>query len=273
MSNPIWIPTFGREKVITLDQLTRRDRERTNLVVISKDEGERLTQGISANYVVCPVQGKGVHLVRDWIVQQCIKKEHEIVIMLDDDLKFHVCSGFSNEDKKIFKIASSLQVEQCITECEDKARRLAVGLTSFSQMFHNTTHFRWQENKDNASTYFHRTKLAVNHRLKYAIPSVDDRHFILSVLELGYVIYSNTYITSTKVGKHGDGGEAAVGDRGRRHEESLRLLADRYPRFVRLYTTTSESYVQNYGTSLAARFYYANMARYVQKGGNARDPR
>jgi len=272
MSNPIWIPTFGREKVITLNQLTRRDQERTNLVVANKDEGERLTKGTSANYIVCPVQGKGVHIVRDWIMQQCIEKKHEIVIMLDDDLKFHACSGFSG-DKKVFKIAFGSQVEEFITQCEDKAKRLAVGFTSFSQMFHNTTHFRWQENKDNASTYFHRTKLAVNHQLKYAIPSVDDRHFILSVIELGYIVYSNTYITSTKVGKHGIGGEAAVGNRGKNHEESLRLLADRYPRFVRLYTTTSKSYIQNYGTDVAARFYYANMARYVQNGGNARDPR
>lgn len=271
MKTPIWIPTYGREKVITLSQLSTSDRLRTRLVVESDEVGKKLTEGTNASYQVCPVQGKGVHIVRDWIVQQCIKMDIDNVIMLDDDLRFHQCTGFKDSRKQFTK-ASPLQVEYALFECEKILQHPNVGFASFSQGFHNNSEERWAEYKDNASTYFHRAKLTTAFGITYGIPSVDDRHFILSVIEKGFKVNSYTYLTATKVGKHGKGGEAATGNRGKKHEESLHLLADRYPRFVKLYATKSQSYIENYGTSLAAKFYYVNMAKYVAKGGNARDP-
>lgn len=261
---PIFIPTYGREEVTSLKGFSSRLAERAILVVVTEEEGERLSTRIPTKYLVCPVQGRGIHLVRDWVVTYCREKDIDCCIMLDDDLRFRV-ARFEGGKKK-FRPPTSNQLERYFDKVERKCLEDGVGFASFSQEFFNTSGNEWEPDKDNASTYFVNVSAIERSKASFLLPSVDDRRFILETIAAGLGVWANTFISTTKVGKPGRGGEAKVGGRGLRHEESLRYLAARYPRFVRLRESKNPAYKVNYGTDVAATFYYAALRRAVNRG-------
>ncbi len=81
----ILIPTYGRvEKQTTYDFLCDSLKEDTLLIVSRDEDAPHRDRGRKT--LLCPVQGKGTALVRNWMMEWCYKNDYKKVIMMDDDL-------------------------------------------------------------------------------------------------------------------------------------------------------------------------------------------
>lgn len=258
---PIFIPTYGRSEVKTLHSLPIQLAKRVALVV---SPGTRLG---NVAHLDCPIQGSGIHNVREWLRGYARSQRIPCLIMLDDDLK--LTTAVWEDGKKRFK-SDPQRLSMEFQDTESRCLTPGVAFASFSQTYFNLEPRRWAQNKDNAGTYFVNVEEAYRSGLTFDLPSVDDRRFILGAIENGKEVWANTNVGATKIGEHGRGGEATVGERGARHEASLRLLARRYPRFVKLRTSSNPAYQQNYGTDLTATFYLSHMWKAVQRGEQVR---
>lgn len=255
---PIFIPTYKKDKLPTLDNLPSKLKKRV-IMVVHKDD-KRFNY---MSHLVCPDQGKGTAKVREWIMSYCRVNNIGIACMLDDDLAFKTARW--EEGKKRFKLAKAKELVEYFNKCERVAELKDSGMSSFSQEFFNRSIDEWREDKDNASTYFINVKNYPPGTF-ISVPTCEDRALCLKLIEKGYTLRSNTYVSSTKVGKHGRGGESAVPNRGQRQEKAIEILANRYPRFVKPRRTTNGKYIQNYGTDLQGRYYYANMRKSQKRG-------
>ena len=78
----IVIPTFnrvGNQLTLSMSQWLRDNAE----VVIHPDESGKHP----AKEIICPVQGQGTHIVRQWILDNITD---DYVCMLDDDLRLYI---------------------------------------------------------------------------------------------------------------------------------------------------------------------------------------
>ena len=261
----IFIPTYRKQKVTTLACLPTTLLDRVVLIVESRAEGKRLTKEFSVKWCVSPSQGTGVHNVRQWLMSRCRKAGQPLCIMIDDDLRFKIAKF--EEGKKRFR--NPLKAEELVKPfslCEEKALAHMTGMASFSQAFFNTTREIWEQNKDNASTYFVNVDVASKSKARFYLPSVDDCAFMLETVLAGYELWSLSTVATVKVGKQGGGGEASVGDRGRRHEDAIFALVKRFPKYVSSRKTTNKAYRENYGTDTMIVKRLAAMWKAVKAG-------
>lgn len=283
-TTPIFIPTFGRKAVRTIESLCDVLANRVRLVVDSDESGRKLSKGI-VRWIVCPCQGTGVMNVRDWLVSYCKQYGIDCCIMLDDDIRLSVAYFKSYKDgieeaelgylptptsKKKFRYPVDRELVRHFDAAERLCLRKGVGFTSFSQTFFNNGHKAWAQNKDNASTYFVNVSAIERSGASFLGSYIEDRKYILETIEAGLEVWSDTYVGVTKIGKHAIGGQWTAGHRGPKHEESLRTFATTYPRFVKLRKSTNPAYLANYGTDLSAIFYLQRMWDAVKRGENVR---
>jgi len=272
--NSIYIPTYRKSAVTTLRSLSPKLLSRVVLVVESDEEGKRLSRDNTLiSYLVSEVQGQGAMKVRSWLTRHSIDKGESVCIQLDDDIKLSLANWIAG--KKRFRVPDLLtRFETEFDAVEMEAQVPNVGLASFSQTYFNTSKPYWASFKDNASTYFVNNEAYDRYGIEFdrGIP-LEDRSMMLSCIENGLTTRHRTYVGVTKIPNGNQGGENAKGreHRGRLQEESLRDMAEMYPRFVKLRTSSNSKYIENYGTSLTASFYYVNMAKAVQRGENVRD--
>lgn len=82
----IFITTYGRrDKQITFSHLPESVKRHT-LLVVSKGEADYHLER-NRKVLICPVQGKGLTGVRQWILEYCNRKQIRKMILLDDDLQ------------------------------------------------------------------------------------------------------------------------------------------------------------------------------------------
>lgn len=269
-TTPIFIPTYGRQVIRTLDSLCLSLRDRVVLVVAPPPNISSLPPArlFGLNYVVCPCQGQGVMLVRDWIVQHCKRLGIDCCIMLDDDIRLTV--GRFKDGKKRFRAPIGDELIQHFNMVERLCLSRGVGFASFSQTFFNEDKETWARNRDNASTYFVNVPATALSGASFLGSYIEDRKFILETIEARLDVWCDTYVGVTKIGRHAVGGQWASGHRGPKHEESLRTLAETYPRFVRLRRSKNRAYIKNYGTNLSATFYLQRMWEAVKRGEKVR---
>jgi hypothetical protein len=266
-TTPIFIPTYGRKIVRTLDSLDIPLLNRVLLVVDSSESGNRLSRGI-VRWIMCPCQGTGVMNVRDWLVSYCKQSGIDCCIMLDDDIRLSI--AYFKEGRKKFRSPRDGELLAHFDAVERLCLCKGVGFASFSQTYFNTTPKVWARYKDNASTYFVNVPAVDTSHASFLGSYIEDRKFLLETIEAGLEVWSDTYIGVTKIGKHAVGGQWASGNRGPKHEMSLREFSTTYPRFVRLRKSTNAAYVANYGTDLSATFYMQRLADAVKRGENVR---
>lgn len=263
MSN-IYIPTFGRPKVKTLETLPRALLKLVVLVVDSDKTGRALVGDSGATWVNCPVQGTGAAKVRTWLLNRCLRHKEQLCIMFDDDVRFTV-AHFEEGRKRFRKPSDPQKLVDYFWECVDRAKYPEVGMTSFSQTFFNDTKNTWCMNKDNAATFF--INLESMKKSKAAFDrATGDVSFMCKTIASGYQIWAHSMVGVQKIGEHRLGGENAVSNRGKRHAESLKELAAMYPKYIILKKTTNPKYIENYGTDVTVVKRYAAMWNAVQQG-------
>jgi len=81
----IYIPTYGRQyDQRTIEYLSQGVLNNTEFVVSAQEAPTFAKNGWP--HVVCPVQGQGIHLVRQWILDNASER---YICMIDDDLAFY----------------------------------------------------------------------------------------------------------------------------------------------------------------------------------------
>jgi hypothetical protein len=102
----ILIPTLGRiEKQKTWDNLCSSVRQETVLVVSKEEKEQHKSKG--RNTIICPVQGKGMAVLRQWMMEYSVKQGWKKVVFVDDDLVLQV----RREDLRVVGVASQKQQE------------------------------------------------------------------------------------------------------------------------------------------------------------------
>lgn len=83
----ILIPTYDRvDKQHTHDRLFPSVRDRWNCTLVVRPDEEGRHRAAGRRTLGCPVQGRGMAVVRQWMLDWCAEAGHGKVLMLDDDL-------------------------------------------------------------------------------------------------------------------------------------------------------------------------------------------
>lgn len=180
----ILIPTLDRvNKQSTWDNLPREVIYKTRLVVSAGEEAAHRELG--RRTTVCPVQGRGMPLVRQWMLEYAARLEDDRVIMMDDDLK----AAKRREGGRI--------------SLSDEAERLEGIDWLFSQL-ETIVHCGWSERSmdwDSSEEYIDNTRTiqAVGYRARAVLNSgasfskdvpdwyfMEDYHMTLQLLRKGF---------------------------------------------------------------------------------------
>lgn len=103
----ILIPTRDRvSRQITWDKLPDTLKKRTRLVVSEKEYSFHKKEG--RNVISCPVQGKGMSVLRQWMMDFASRSSSKL-IMLDDDLRF-----FRRREDMRITVSSPSEIEEAI---------------------------------------------------------------------------------------------------------------------------------------------------------------
>lgn len=279
---PIYIPTWGRMPILTLQNLPPVLKDRVVLVVDTHERGESVGK-FKLRWLVCPFQGVGIGYVRDWIVQHCVRKKIPCCIMLDDDIRFWVAyfkhDPLPNQEnspdklgplRKYFRGPKEGELVSHFDVAEKMCMRPNVGFVSFTQKRFNKEERAWVRNRDCAHTCFVNVANVTKSGASFSIEAEDTKKFIIETIEARLEVWADSYLSVTKIGSHGIGGESEIGNRGERQEAALRLLAARYPKYIKLYETDMPTYRRNYKTRLAPVYFLHNLWCAVERGQSVR---
>ena len=263
MSVPIFIPSWNRDSIVTLKSLPKGLKERVCVVTKTVKQGEKIAEGCKV--LTCPVQGRGIHLVRQWLLDRAVKSGLSKLIMLDDDLR--LLPGSFEGEKKVFK-EDPKSLTKWFRVAEERCLESGVAQTGFSYAYFNTGRDWWFPNRNTSSTYFVNVKAAKDNNLDFLLPSTDDRHFQLSAIEKGLMIWSLSMVVSYQALKQGTGGETSLGNRSEKTRKSYLALAKRYPKYVKV--KEDEKYNEPKKTSIGGGlkivFYMHRMYKAVKRG-------
>jgi hypothetical protein len=125
---PIYIPTLGRDRLITMEGLSPALHPYITIVTNKAQAATLHRQYSGAAVVICPHQAepgekpdgitKGISPVRQWITDYCWEKAgHSQCIMLDDDLTFYIRIS---EDDWHLRLATHGEVGELFVEMQDQ---------------------------------------------------------------------------------------------------------------------------------------------------------
>jgi len=282
MPSPIYILSYRRERVLTLDNMTPQLRRRVVLVVDKTDRSElahAYPDMPMKQFLLCPEQGKGSAQVRQWIVDRAREEGEDICIIVDDDLAF--MSAHWEEGRKRFRKATKGELNRAFSRLEKKALEKDAAFTSFSDPFFNTYREDWALCKYAMCAFFiNMTTLEKTGARFDGIANRSDLKFMMETWTAGYPTYNSGFLAVKNRGDSGTGGESlrladgslapGARPRGERQEEAHLQLARRFPKYVRL-VERSHKRAEAIGTKLDARVYGARA--YRDAVANRPDPR
>ncbi len=242
----IYIPTWGRLRIHTIEGMSEDLQQRVRLVVNAK-WGERLSEVYpQIQQCRCEVT-TGAADAKQWILDHAEKGP--LTIILDDDLAFQ--QGVW-EDKKRFRLATAANIDAAFQELSAKTLVRNTGFTSCSSTFFNTKQERWGLCKQICGAFFiNRDTLAKTGATFGGIPTREDVHFSAKTWAAGYPSYSLMDFAATNKGNSALGGESSIDPetgrtspgvlpRGPRTEQAHRQLALAYPNYIELITRVNK---------------------------------
>lgn len=262
MAEDIHVITFRRERQLTYDGLPPELQRRVVFVVDEQDHARWRKVYPSARFLRCPQQGKGSAEVRQWLVDRAKRLGSSLLIIVDDDLRFQ--QAHWEDDKKRFRLAGPAEIIKAFSRLEGKALETDVAFTSFSNPFFNLERENWGLCKYAMCAFFINMATLRKTGARFdGISNRSDLKFMIETWAAGYPSYNSMFFGCTNQGDSGVGGESlrdpATGGlvkgarpRGERQEEAHRLLAERFPRYIKLIERKHKR-ADQIGTTLDAR--------------------
>jgi hypothetical protein len=230
---PIYVPTYGRKRVLTYGNLSGSLKRRVVLVVHESEAEAYKKLCPLATVLIEPAQGKGAAAVKQAIYERCIRDGTNPCIILDDDLVFQ--AAVWEEGKKRFRKATGPAVEEAFQSLIARSLWPDVGFTTFSTPFFNDYEDEWVMNKRLAHSIFINVGNCLRVGASFAgIPTMSDIKFSLECYTAGLCTWTLTDVAVVDKSKPGVGGENADGRRAERFEISAEYLRERWPRYVRI---------------------------------------
>lgn len=250
MTAPIYIPSYGRSKIWTYEEMPKAFKGQCVLVVCREDARALRKTYHDVKLWISEEQGKGAGPVRQAILERCAKAP--VCIMLDDDIRFKV--GIWEEGKKRFRKGPEQVVQKYLAELIQKTLEAGTGFCSLSTPFFNSYRDVWAMNKRKmASLFINMHSVRVAGSSFTGIPTMEDIKFCLELHSAGYVSWTHTYLAAIDAGQRG--GERSPA-RAENHTVAAHLLAKWYPKYVKLRDASkNKTHMENIGSPIDITFY------------------
>lgn len=258
--SPIYIITYRRDRVLTYENLPERLKGRVQLVTDREDGARLRSRYPGALTLLCPVQGKGIGEVRQWVLETAYKNpQFKVCVMLDDDLQFQhgvwKPNAFDTGERKMFVKASPDDIATAFARLEEKAQEDGVGFTTCCTPFFNRFKEQWLM-KRMAHSFWINTESAKEAGATFLGTRVMvDIKFSLDMYTAGFPSWSLMNFAARDTAPLASGGVNALGNRGAKHEEAARWLSAKWPRYVVVTENGAAKHLKNIGTKVDIRFY------------------
>lgn len=239
----IYIPTWGRRKIYTVEEMSLATILRTRLVVAPGKWSDELRKNYGhIKQIACPVT-TGAADAKQWILDNT--PDEKVVTIMDDDLTFQ--QGHMEGTKKKFRKATPIEIHDRLGEMISKAAQSDVGFTSCSTPFFNLTEQQWKACQQICGVFCINRETMEKSKARFnGVPTREDVHFSALTWSAGYPSYSHMFFGITNCGDSSIGGESSIDPdtkqlspnvlpRGERTKQAHILLAQKFPKFIRLY--------------------------------------
>ena len=239
----VYINTWGREHIWSLDQMPSELRQRVTLCANEEWIGILKKKYKDVHYANCPIVS-GAAESKQWTLEYAKRhtsKDCPVIIMLDDDLWF----VHRTKDGK-FPKATEDQVQEGFERLERAAALDGVGFASFSTSFFNPVDKVWGLCKQICGGFFINRETLKRTGARFdGIPTREDIHFSAANWSQGFPSLSLYEFCTVNKGDSTIGGESSIdprtGDlskgvmaRGPRTEKAINQLHEMYPNHVKL---------------------------------------
>lgn len=172
----IVIPTFNRVgNQLTLSQCQWL-QDNAEVVIHPNESGKH-----PAKEIICPVQGQGTHIVRQWILDN-ITDEH--VCMLDDDLRLYIRKSPSAYN---LRYADNDEVAHAFSRLRAELESVPVAGFSARQGNNNWYPETVVENTRLCHAWAYHRPTVIKTGIRFdLVPFIEDYHFFMSMLKRGF---------------------------------------------------------------------------------------
>lgn len=241
IAHPIYIPTWGRKRITTIEGMGTSLLSRIRLVVDKEWSQVLAEEYTTIKQVRCEVN-TGAADAKQWILDY--HKFSSLTIILDDDLRFQY-SG-ETEGKKRFRNATPETIGKCFNKLEQKAIEPGVAFTSCSSTYFNNKFDEWGLCKQICGVFFiNRETIKKSGATFGGIPTREDVYFSAQNWSQGFPSYSLMSFAAINSGDSSVGGESSIDPntgemkagvipRGQRTEMAHRKLAELFPDYITL---------------------------------------
>ena len=242
IQNPIYIPTWGRKRITTIEGFSPYLLSRT-MFVVDKEWGKVLSEQYpDVKQVRCEVN-TGAADAKQWILDHHISSP--LTIILDDDLRFQ-WTPTQGVEKKRFRNADSNTIDDCFNELSQKALEKDVAFTSCCTTYFNTLKDKWGLCKQICGAFFINRQTLLKTKATFGgTLTREDVYFSAQCWSQGYPSYSLMDFAAINAGDSSVGGESSIDPttgemkkgvlpRGERTERAHRFLASQWPDYIKL---------------------------------------
>ena len=234
MLDAIYIPTYRRpNNQITWTNLPEKYQKITWLVVTEEEDKLIRENYPEAQTLICPVQGTGLPHVREWLAYYA---RHQRYFVFDDDLKFYRKSW--NEQTQKWKSHKMVDVEEFDEAFETVNRWMDEGYAfgSFRATWNipNPGYFPYADNIKIATNVFYDGP-------KVPVEKIDwTRCFFCEDFDVALQMHYHGFESRTSqefcVSPLPTNAEGGVSEQRtiEKHNESMRLLGELWPKYVRI---------------------------------------
>jgi glycosyltransferase involved in cell wall biosynthesis len=232
----IYIPTYGRQyDQRTIDYLSQGTLNNTEFVVSAHEAPTFAKNGWP--HVICPVQGQGIHLVRQWILDNASER---YICMIDDDLAFYTRK---TEDAWNLRYCTKGEVEMVIHRMASRLKDDGETCVGISSRQGNNNFFPATELDNTRLCHIYAFDTQVVKGLGFRFDEMElmeDYHLFLTLLKNGY---PNRLICDFAVGQPSSNtkGGCSTHRTPALQEASAKKLAELHKPFVKVVEKTNKS--------------------------------
>jgi len=251
MIEAIYVPTWRRPTQHTVEQLPQKWRDITRLVVDERDRDMHEAAGY--NTLLCDVQGQGPAIVREWICHHARDNGVEKYGVFDDDICSFAYTRLATEKDKYPQWNTRLEPEGFDVMFSVLDEWLDEFVTCGLDVRWNPPNERpYHQNFRQSASHFYNSRTLPLDKLDWNdIWAAEDFNVVLQLLTMGYQNRVATRYRTCPTPTQTPGGITDLRT-VERHNESMRQLKAKFPRFVRLYEKKASSGEWGGITKLAA---------------------
>ena len=215
----------------------------------------------TAQVIATSIQGAGGPIVKQHILEQSLTHfKDDVCVLLDDDLQFQY--GRIEAGVKRFKKASSKEIEQGFADCLNKVAE-CLGFVCLGTPFFNKEPAKWVLNKKGCYAFFIKHTIRIETGASFSgVPTMGDVHFCLGTATKGYGSALHSRLVAVDSSKSSTGGESAVSYRGDRHEQAIKILQEKWPKYVKdRLAENNQRHRDNVGTVQDVTIYFSRAVK------------